>query len=288
MNRLQYLFSEYWSVRRDALRTLESIVIPCITSGNPASAEQMFEDSHLQTQCVAGGVTFSKWYADDVELPDDSIIVFRLSGMLYRWETSELTELLEAAASNPKVAGVLFRIDGPGGMAGGVPALAERIRAMKKPSATVVEGEMCSAHLWIGASADRVFVSSDFCEVGSLGTMTTFTSYKEYYKKLGIEERDIYPDTADLKNSEYRLLDEKGDDTAVKDRLERLHRAFADHVASCRGIKADMDDPIFRGAVVSGKEAISKGLADEIGNFESAVQWLLAQGVINSLPEEFK
>lgn len=288
MNRLQYLFSECWSVRRDALRTLESMVIPCITSGNPASAEKLLEDSHLQTQCLAEGVTFGKWYADDIDLPEGSIIIFRLSGMLYRWETSQLSGLIDAAESNPKVAGVLFSIDGPGGMAGGVPALAEKIRAMKTPTATVVEGEMCSAHLWIGASADRVFVTSDFCEIGSLGTMTTFTSYRKYYENIGIEERDIYPDTADLKNSDYRLLDEKGDDSAVKSRLERLHRTFADHVSSCRGINADMEDPIFRGVVVGGKEAISKGLADEIGNFDSAVKWLLAQGVINSLPEEFK
>ncbi|MCM1296476.1 MAG: S49 family peptidase [Muribaculaceae bacterium] len=288
MNKLQYLFSEQWSVRRDALRTFESIIIPCITSGNPANAEQLFADSHLETQCMAEDITFNKWYADDTELPEGSVIVFRLSGMLYRWETDQLSEMVDAAESNPKVGGIIFSIDGPGGMAGGVPQLAEKIHSLKTPTATVVAGEMCSAHLWLGASADRVFVSSEHCEIGSLGTMTTFTSYKKYYERLGIEERDIYPDTADLKNGEYRLLDEKGDDTAIKERLERLHRTFAEHVAACRGIKADMEDPIFRGAVVSGSEAISKGLADEMGNFETALNWIMARRVIDSLPEEFK
>lgn len=289
MGKLQTLFSDSWAVRRAALDTLMAVINPCITSGNPDAAEAYLSESTESTiKCMGPDGTCGRYSAGSEDLPSGTIAVYHMTGMLYRWETADLSDFISDVESNPQIAGMVLVIDGPGGMAGGVPACAQKISAMTKPAATVVAGEMCSAHLWLGTSTQRVFVSSEFCEIGSIGAMTTFTSYRKYYEMNGIEERDIYPDTSDLKNKDYRALEENGDDSGVKERLERLHRAFAGQVAKCRGIECDMELPIFRGEVVDGKSAIEAGLADQMGTLDDALEWVMAQSVISTLPSEYK
>lgn len=290
MSRLQYLFSEFWSVRRSALGNLVSVVAPCVAAGNPAGAEAVLGDGKIEALCASmtPGEPFSKWDLAGGELPEGSVVAFRLTGMLYRWMTSDLSELLDIAEANPNVDGIVLMIDGPGGMAGGVAALAEKTHALKTPAATLVTGEMCSAHLWIGASTRRVFAASRYCEVGSIGSMTTFTSFRKCYEQKGIEKRDIYPDTSDQKNREYRDIDEKGDDTAVKQRLEELHRTFVAHVAQCRGMEPDITKDHFRGIMMQADKAMQAGLVDEIGGMDSVLRWLQAQKVISELPEEYR
>ena len=290
MSRLQYLFSEYWSVRRSALGNLVSVVAPCIASGNPAGAETMLGEGKIEAMCSSmdPASPFSKWDLTAGDVPEGSVVAFRLTGMLYRWMTAELSELIDTAESNPNIDGIILVIDGPGGMAGGVPALAEKIHSLRTPAATLVTGEMCSAHLWIGASTLRIFADSRFCEVGSIGAMTTFTSYKKYFEQNGIENRDIYPDTSDLKNREYRDLEDNGDESAVKQRLERLHRAFVAHVAECRGLDPDMSKEYFRGAMMQAGDAMKAGLVDEIGGMPDVLRWLQARKAIAALPEEYR
>lgn len=290
MSRLQYLFSEYWSVRRSALSNLVSVVAPCIAAGNPAGAEAMLGEGRIEAVCssMEPGAPFSRWDLAAGDVPEGSVVAFRLTGMLYRWMTAELSELVDIAEANPNVEGLILVIDGPGGMAGGVPALADKIRALKTPVVTVVTGEMCSAHLWIGTSARKVFAASRHCEVGSIGAMTTFTSYRKYFEKNGIENRDIYPDTSDLKNREYRDLEDNGDEAAVKERLGKLHRTFVDHVAACRGLAPDITQPHFRGAMMQAEEAVKAGIIDEIGGMPEAMRWLQAQKVIGELPDEYR
>ncbi|MDE6291024.1 MAG: S49 family peptidase [Muribaculaceae bacterium] len=290
MSKLQYLFSEYWSVRRSALSNLVSVVAPCIVSGNPAGADAVLAEGKIEAMCASmqGNGPFTKWDLAAETLPEGSVVAFRLTGMLYRWMTSELSDMLDMAETNPNISGIILTIDGPGGMAGGVPALAEKIRSLDTPVVTLIAGEMCSAHLWIGASARRVFAASRYCEVGSIGAMTTFTSYRKYLESQGIEDRDIYPDTSDLKNKEYRDLEDNGDDSAVKQRLEELHRNFVAHVAKCRGLEADISKDYFRGMVMQADKALKAGLVDEIGGMDSVMRWLKAQKVIAELPEEYR
>ena len=290
MSKLQYLFSEFWSVRRSALSNLVSVVAPCVTAGNPAGADAVLAEGKIEVMCSSMDPCepFTPWDLMQGDLPEGSVVAFRLSGMLYRWMTSQLSELIDIAEANSNVSGIILMIDGPGGMAGGVPALAEKIASLKTPVATLVTGEMCSAHLWIGTSARRVFAASRYCEVGSVGAMTTFTSYRKYFESNGIENRDIYPDTSDLKNREYRDLEDNGDETAVKQRLEELHRTFVAHVAKCRGMEPDITKEHFRGIMMQADKAMQAGLVDEIGGMDSVLRWLQAQKVIADLPAEYR
>lgn len=110
-----------------------------------------------------------------------------------------------------------------------------------------------------------------------MGVVITHYSFKEYFKQNGIDYREIYPDTADLKNKPTRVLEESGDESLIKTRAEKIHRAFSDAVARHLGIDYDPELPLFRGELFTGDEAVALGYIDQFGDVADAVKWVLAQ-----------
>ncbi|MBV3731852.1 S49 family peptidase, partial [Bacteroides thetaiotaomicron] len=109
-----------------------------------------------------------------------------------------------------------------------------------------------SAHFWLGTAAGRTFIASPMCEVGSVGIMLTYQSFKECFRKQGIDYREIYPDSADLKNYETRAIEDDNNEEPIKQRLAVMHRIFCDAISRNLGIAYDPELPLFRGQIFTG------------------------------------
>lgn len=277
MNLLQKVFTGSWSITPKDFEALSALLLPCIMRGNLDQAEAQLHQSAIKAYATEAPYLASRWELDDETLPDGSVAVIELEGVLYSWNTFALEQCLLAAEQNPKICGVVLWINGPGGMIAHVDVVVNAIRELSKPVATFVAGMMCSAHFWLGSTAERVFVASPLCEVGSVGVMVTWASWKKYFEKNGIDVRDIYPDSADLKNHEYRALEDEGDEGPIKEQLERLHEVFARDVAENLGVTYDPELPLFRGQVFSGSEALGLGYVDQMGTLQDAVTWVLGR-----------
>jgi len=282
VNKLQQFFSDDWAMARHELDTRLSLMLPAIIKGNIAEAASHIEKSSCEVKAVASPY-LADWYElDDIALPVDSIAVISLTGDLYSWETDRTIRAIEAAVANPNICGIVFVIDGPGGMVNHLDAAAAAIQQCPKPTATVVTGTMASAHFWLGTATDHSFIASQLCEVGSVGVLTTYCSYKKYLEMNGIDYRVIYPDTADLKNKATRAIDDNGDETLLKKRLERIHGVFCETVARNLGIEYDPELPLFRGEMFTAEEAVKLGYIDEFGSIADAVKWVLAQATVSA------
>ena len=277
MKHLQEIFTGSWSITPRDFEALSALLLPCVMHGNLDQAESQLNKSTLKAYATDPTYLADRWELDDETLPEGSVAVIELEGVLYSWNTFALEHCLLAAEQNPKICGVVLWMNGPGGMVAHVDVVVSTIREMTKPVAAYVAGMMCSAHFWIGSTAERVFVTSPLCEVGSVGVMVTWASWKKYFEKNGIDVRDIYPDSADLKNREYRALEDEGDEGPIKEHLERLHEVFARDVAENLGVKYDPELPLFRGQVFSGSEALELGYVDQLGRLEDAVTWVLGR-----------
>ncbi len=260
---------------------LSALLLPCVMQGNLDQAESQLNKSTLKAYATDPTYLASRWELDDETLPEGSVAVIELEGVLYSWNTFALERCLLMAEQNEKICGVVLWINGPGGMVAHVDVVASTIKDMTKPVATFVAGMMASAHFWIGTAADRIFVASPLCEVGSVGVMVTWASWKKYFEKNGIDVRDIYPDSADLKNFEYRALEENGDEDPIKQQLELLHEVFARTVADNLGIEYDPKLPLFRGQIFTGTEALELGYVDQLGTLQDAVTWVLGRATAN-------
>lgn len=277
MEKLHRLFSDNWAIQRHDFDNMVSLLMPSIIAGNITAAASQLDTVKTSVRATASPY-MAKWYElDDLMLPVDSIAVITLSGALYSWESQWLIRQVEAVESNPNICGMVLVIDGPGGMVSHLDQAVAAVEKCTKPTATVVTGIMASAHFWLGTATDRTFIVTPLCEVGSVGVVITHYSFKEYFKQNGIDYREIYPDTADLKNKPTRVLEESGDESLIKTRAEKIHRAFSDAVARHLGIDYDPELPLFRGELFTGDEAVALGYIDQFGDVADAVKWVLAQ-----------
>lgn len=278
MNRLQRIFSDNWTIRRHDFESFVSLIMPAIVAGNIEAASAKLNEDDKCTVKATAAPYMAKWYElDDISLPVDSIAVITLTGVLYSWESEWVAKQVEAAELNPNICGIVFVIDGPGGMVSHLDMAAAAVENCKKPTATVVTGIMASAHFWLGTASDRTFIASPLCEVGSVGIVCTHYSFREFFKMNGIDYREIYPDTADLKNKETRVLVENNDESLIKARAEKIHKIFAETVARNLGIEYDPKLPLFRGEMFDGNEAVELGYIDQFGGVDDAVKWVLAK-----------
>lgn len=276
MNRLQKFITDNWAMQPHDFEWVASLVLPCVVKGNIEQAIEQLQGTGI-TASATGPYLAKWWELDDMALPADSVAVVKLYGPLYSWESVRLIEIIAQAEANPNICGIVFEIDGPGGMVSHLDQACMAIENCSKPTATVVTGVMASAHFWLGTAADRTFIASPLCEVGSVGVVITHYSLKKYYEQNGIDYREIYPDTADLKNKEVRALVDNGDDAPLKARAEKIHMVFAAAVAAHLGIEHDKEHPLFRGEMFDGTEAVANGYIDEMGSVADAVRWVLAQ-----------
>lgn len=208
---------------------------------------------------------------------EDHIAVIQLHRPLVKadtWcDTGMLTraEQLKGLGQNPKVKGVFFSYDSPGGQAQGTSYFAETIRSLNIPTVAWTRyGMACSAAYWsASASNELICGSADDC-VGSIGAYATFYDYASRLKDEGILH-EIYSSFSTEKNKEFLELRE-GKYKSYQERfLDPMVKSFH---AAVKGYRPNLDEKVLKGATYRAEEAMSLGLIDHIGDRDFALQRL--------------
>lgn len=114
MNRIQQIFNATWAIERKDYLNLISIIQPSIKAGNFADLEKLLSRDQTSIQAANLSNLAKAWDFYDENLPENSIGVITLNGMLYNWESERIALYLEEALLNSKIAGVVFKINGVG------------------------------------------------------------------------------------------------------------------------------------------------------------------------------
>lgn len=188
-------------------------------------------------------------------------------------DTEQILGLVESAANNPDVRGVLYKIDSPGGFVTGGPEVADAIKATakRKPTMTWTGGMMASLAYWIGSQSESV-VASRSALVGSIGTYQMHIDYSELYKAAGVKVEVIRNNEATYKAAGVMgtaLTDEQR--AHLQERTQAIHGGFAKAVKSAR---PELDSDNMRGQVFQGSEAKKIGMVDAIGDYSFALGML--------------
>lgn len=285
MNKISQILTERWSINDAEYASLLLPLLSALKAGNIEAVENQLAQNQVKAYAVQPNSTMpymaDKWELDDMNLPVNSVAVITMEGPLYSWETYRLEERIAQAVANPKIIGIVLWINGPGGMIIHLDIAAKAVENCPKPIATYVAGTMASAHFWIGTAAQRIFIASPMCQLGSVGIMTQYFDTTGYLKSLGIDVRDIYPDSADLKNYEVRQIRDKNNEEPLKEELAAIHAIFSQDVARHLGVDYDPQLELFRGKLFSGSEALELGYVDQIGTLQDAVMWVFTKGLVS-------
>ncbi|VVD92564.1 peptidase S49 [Pandoraea morbifera] len=190
----------------------------------------------------------------------------------------KINSALESAFDDSSAAGVILRINSPGGspvQAGMIYDDIARLRAKypKKPLYVVVEEICASGGYYVAAAADKIYVDKASI-VGSIGVLMDGFGFTGLMDKLGIERRLL---TAGRNKGFLDPFSPQTDQqkTYALDMLEQVHQQFIGAVKKGRGNRLKDDPDLFSGLFWTGQRSIELGLADGLGTVDSVARDVL-------------
>lgn len=181
----------------------------------------------------------------------------------------DITESLRQAFDDPRTAGVVIRINSPGGSPVQSGIIYDEIRRLRErhPATAVyaVVEEVCaSGGYYIAAAADRIYVDRASL-IGSIGVLMDGFGFVEAMKKLGVERRLLTAGENKGFLDSFSPIAERQREHAQA-MLDEIHRQFIDAVKRGRGDRLKDSPEIFSGLVWSGARSVELGLADALGS----------------------
>ena len=229
--------------------------------------------------------TVGKWNLDDEMIPDNSVAVIPIDGVICSWDSILLMELLSEVKENDQINSVLFVVNSPGGMVSQIDLLAGTIKGLGKPSVAMVMGMACSAAMWVISASSYRIATSPMDIIGSIGSKTSIEDYSGLLEKVGIKITDIYATKATRKDEETRAL-KNGDSAPMTAFVDFVNEMFHQAIQDNLGIPAGSE--VFTGAAFFAAKAQELGLINEIGTINYALTKAYELGLINKLQNQSK
>jgi protease-4 len=182
---------------------------------------------------------------------------------------------LQAAFEDKHTAGVILRINSPGGSPVQSGIINDEMRRLRVkypdiPLHVVVEDVCASGGYYVAVAADKIFVDKASI-VGSIGVLMDGFGFTGTMEKLGVERRLL---TAGVSKG---FLDpfspqNESDKEHAKLMLGEIHQQFIDVVRKGRGKRLKESPEMFSGLMWSGARSIELGLADGYGTVDSVAR----------------
>jgi protease-4 len=182
---------------------------------------------------------------------------------------------LRAAFKDTGTAGVVLRINSPGGSPVQAGLINDEVRRLKAAHPTVpvyaVIEEICaSGGYYVAVAADRIYVDKASL-IGSIGVLMDGFGFTDLMGKLGIERRLITAGENKGFLDPFSPMTDSQREHAKK-MLGIIHQQFIDTVKQGRGDRLKPNPDLFSGLVWTGATSIELGLADEIGSLRSVAR----------------
>ncbi len=186
-----------------------------------------------------------------------------------------IIESLRKAYDNAHVAGVVLRIDSPGGspvQAGRINAEIRRLRELhpKVPLHAVIDDICASGGYYVAVAADKIYADKASV-VGSIGVLMNGFGFVDAMQKLGIERRLLT--AGDHKGFLDPFSPQNPEDADhARELLQAIHSQFIEVVKDGRGARLKDDPRLFSGLVWTGDQGIELGLVDALGDTDSVAR----------------
>lgn len=181
-----------------------------------------------------------------------------------------IAERMDAALQDNAVKAILLDIDSPGGEAGGVFDLADKIFAARKvkPIWAVANDEAFSAAYAIAAAADRIYLSRT-SGVGSIGVIAVHLDQSVAEADAGLKYTAIYAGEHKNDLSPHEPLSDPAR-AQLQTEVDRVYALFTETVARMRGLDLAAIKET-EAALYFGEQSVAAGLADRIGTMGDAL-----------------
>ena len=197
---------------------------------------------------------------------------------------------LKEAFEDSNTAGVILRINSPGGspvQAGQINQEMQRLRKLhpKVPLYVVIEDVCASGGYYVAVAAERIYVDKASL-VGSIGVLMDGFGFTGTMEKLGVERRLLTAGDNKGFLDPFSPLKER-ERAYAQTMLNDIHQQFIDVVRQGRGDRLKETQEMFSGLVWTGDRSVELGLADAMGSVDSVAREVIkAERVVDFTPTQ--
>ncbi|MGD1995351.1 MAG: signal peptide peptidase SppA [Anaerolineae bacterium] len=192
--------------------------------------------------------------------------------MLEQAGSDTVMQALRAAEEDQRIAAVILHVESPGGSALASDLIWREVNRLKqrKPVVTLMGNQATSGGYYVSAPANAI-VSQPFTLTGSIGIWGGKFVTAGLLDKLRIgrealqrgDRAGLYADSAPFTKEQRE---------AIQEQIGLGYDRFKARVAEGRNMNLEQVEEIARGRVWTGRQALKRGLVDELGGFENALR----------------
>jgi protease-4 len=180
--------------------------------------------------------------------------------------------LLRDALDDEKVKAVVLRVDSPGGEVFASEQIRREVVALKEAGKPVVVsmGDLAaSGGYWISMNADRIYADPSTI-TGSIGIFGLIPTIPRALDRIGVHADGVSTTGIAGAFDITRPLD-PAIGQVIQSVINKGYRDFTGKVAQARDRSVEQVDAVARGRVWSGAQARERGLVDELGGLQTAI-----------------
>lgn len=170
------------------------------------------------------------------------------------------------------VAGVILRVDSPGGDAIASDQMLRAVRrlAEEKPVVVSMSNVAASGGYYIAAVPEVPIIAYPGTQTGSIGVFTMMLNLRQMYDKLGITKEVLTRGRFAAIDSDYKPMSAP-EREKLRAYVDAIYNTFLSRVAEARDEDVEAIHALAQGRVWIGSQAVENGLVDELGGFRAAV-----------------
>ena len=228
---------------------------------------------------------FGSFFSDGILESDNQIAIVEIQGMI---TGSRVTvRQLRDFQHNPKVKGIILRIDSPGGGVGPSQEIYNAVTRIREEGRKKIFASLgsvaASGGYYIASAADTIFANPGTL-TGSIGVIMAFSNIQDLIEKIGIRPeviksgafKDVGSPVRPISSEERKLLQNLVDD---------VHQQFVEDVAKGRNLPIQDVQRLADGRVYTGRQAFELKMVDHLGGLQDAIDLLATQAGIEGAPQ---
>jgi protease-4 len=189
--------------------------------------------------------------------------------------TRSLLTMLEEAAIDSTVEGVLLELDTPGGSVTDADEIHHRIKGLREKGKHVVVlmGDLCaSGGLYAAVAAEKI-VARPTTLTGSIGVIISGLNIASLLEQHGVKDTSVVSGPNKALLSPTQPVD-PAHVALLKGIVDAMYQRFVKLVSEGRNLPSDRLATVADGRLLTADQALAAGLVDQIGHAEEALSLL--------------
>jgi protease-4 len=214
----------------------------------------------------------SEWIPN--QRAENKIGVVYITGLIS--DSEHIVNQVKKFGADKRIRGIVLRIDSPGGSVGPSQEIYEEVLKTRK-GGKVIYASMgalaASGGYYIASAAEKIFANPGTL-TGSIGVIMAFANAKGLMEKIGLQPQVIKAGKYKDIGSPARVMTQK-EKNLLQSVVVDVHQQFIEAVANGRGISIAEVTKIADGRILTGRQAYSLNLVDQLGGLQASIDQLV-------------